>query len=140
MRSDGRYWILDPAGHRQADAADRPADGTTVDFLGGEAIIIAPPLPDDDDWLCDLCSTEPILTRWGDEPWPVPAVGSYALCNTCREKVEADPRTTDRGDPIPGTRNGPWPWDACTCHACTAQLLAWHPHITYALRHAAAYN
>lgn len=124
---DRRYWILNPAGHRLTEArAAYGMDGKTVEwFLGGEATLIVPPLPAATDWCCDICSAT-ILTRWGDEPWPVPMEGSYALCAEHQAMVEESPEDDAyTGDPIPGTRRGPWPLRACTCPPCAHWITEW---------------
>lgn len=107
-------WIVDAVGHRRAwkrMVAGR--DGTTVDTPFGEAVNIVMPAPDDDaQWVCDLCNGL-ILTRWGDEPFPVPQLSSYALCLDCMNRImESEGR--DR-----------WGDYACTCTDCRAWMVRW---------------
>jgi hypothetical protein len=114
--------VLDPAGHRETAAVDRPKTGDDAsDFFGGEpgVWIVMDDHLDPDEWICDVCNAT-ILTRWGDEPMPVPMLGSNALCGDCRHAVEAT--------------EGPWPAAGCTCAACGVRFLIWADEI------AAAYN
>lgn len=133
MSPDRRHWILDPAGHRRhwtQEAADR--DGETVTIGGLEFVNVVPPAPeDDDDWVCDVCTT-PILTRWGAEPFPVPMDGSYALCSDHFQTAQTQERSDGWGEPIPGTRRGVWPPQACTCPPCRVQFAVWERFIVYA--------
>lgn len=129
---DPRFWILDPPGHRVANASPHQ-DGDIVDTMFGEAVVIAPPLPPVEDWVCDFCN-QPILVKWGDEPFPVAMFGSYALCLEHYNEVIAswthdDPMTGESTD-IP---MGPWPDQACGCDPCVIQFAAWRHHFAYAV-------
>ena len=145
---ENRGWILDPAGHRHlATSGETRQTGDRIDTPFGKATLIIMPLPDDlSDWVCDLCNQQ-ILTKWGDEPFPVPMIGnSYALCNDCRLKYEKAPATdvdgeelyepdpyfdpTYRGDlSVQLVLEGPWPFSLCTCAACYLQAVIWRPFI-----------
>ncbi len=115
MSDEYRYWILNPAGHRKLWAEQLPEDGAMVDTQFGRAVAIVPPPPDDlDDWICDYCN-QPILTRWGLEPFPVPMDGSNAICEDHYEKIQK--------------REGRWPSRFCGCVACIAQATSWRPYL-----------
>lgn len=117
--TDRRHWILDPAGHRTAWAAGLPADGENITIDGLDAVAIVPPVPDGDDWACDRCNAT-ILTRWGDEPFPVPTDGDWALCHDCKTDQEA--------------RQSPWPAAMlCACAPCRQQAQRWRPQLERAL-------
>lgn len=107
-------WIIDAVGHRQAwKRMTQGRDGTTEMTPFGEATVIVGPAPDDDAaWICDLCN-ETILTRWGYEPFPVPQLGSYALCLDCMTRIAAAEGRERWGDYI------------CTCPDCRAWLIRW---------------
>jgi hypothetical protein len=124
--SDERFWITNPAGHRLAEARGfYGRDGEETTFLGAPAILIVPPQLEPGTWICDICS-EPILSSWGEEPMPIPLAGSYALCQRHQEAVENGPEDDPRtGDPIPGTRRGPWPLQLCACQPCTYWVQEW---------------
>ena len=115
---DPRYWILNPTGHRLAEARQfYGRDGEEVDTVFGKATLIVPPQPEPEDWFCDLCS-ETILTRWGDEPFPVPMFGSYALCAEHYYEFQGNPLDDPRtGEPLDEPM-GLWPMLACSCQAC----------------------
>lgn len=120
-----RFWITDPGGHRILYEQRPEKDGDLIDTAFGEAVIIRPPAPPPDDWYCDLCS-EPILTRFGEEPWPVPMFGSYALCHDHLIEAMEWPEEDDRtGEEIIGTRLGPWPVHVCACPPCTRKAIDW---------------
>jgi hypothetical protein len=120
-----RFWITDPRGHRLYEEEHKPEDGSLIDTVFGEAVVIRPPLPPGDLWVCDLCNEE-ILTRFGGEPWPVPMFGGYALCHDhlveAMEWPEEDNRT---GAEIVGTRLGPWPLHVCACPPCVHKATDW---------------
>lgn len=120
-----RFWITDPRGHRLHERQHNPPDGSTIDTPFGEAVVIRPPLPPGDLWVCDLCNEE-ILTRFGGEPWPVPMFGGYALCHDhlieAMDWPEEDNRT---GEEIPGTHLGPWPLHVCACPPCVHKATDW---------------
>jgi hypothetical protein len=124
--SDQRHWIMNPRGHRAfANEMNPHQTGDTVDTPMGEAVFLKLPDPQGGAWYCDICSSQ-ILTAWGDEPMPVPADGSYALCGPCRERIEQGPRFSDRtGEPIPNTQAGPWPPAGCNCPPCQNTTQAW---------------
>jgi len=120
MNEDRRMWILDPAGHRAEWAEKLPEDGTIITdgpFAGAEHIVLPPP-DDPNDWVCDYCNTT-ILTRWGDEPFPVPMDGSNALCADHYERIQNNPYDDEVG--------GPWPAQMCGCAACFSQAGKWLP-------------
>lgn len=116
---DPRFWILNPTGHRLAESRQfYGKDGDMVDTVFGEAVLIVPPQPAASDWYCDICS-EIILTRWGDEPFPVPMFSSYALCaEHFYEFQEGERDDPESGEPIPGSKWGLWPMMSCGCQAC----------------------
>lgn len=121
-----RFWITDPIGHRIfAEMMRTEKDGDLIDTVFGEAVVIRPPAPPADEWYCDLCS-EPILTMFGEEPWPVPMFGSYALCHDhlieAMDWPEEDNRT---GEEILGTKLGPWPVHVCACIPCVKKAQDW---------------
>ncbi len=115
-----RYWILDPAGHRQVWIEALPEDGEMIDSFMGPAVAIVPSPPAvDEPWVCDRLCSETILTVWGGEPFPVPSDGSYALCADHFESV--------RGNRL-------WPSRMCGCGACLAQAKRWHSQLWKAYR------
>lgn len=118
---DTRFWILDPAGHRRVENGlkDQHKDGDIIDHpIFGEAVLIIPPAPPAEEWYCDICS-EPMLTKFGRQPWPVPMIGSYALClDHFNQFKDAPWDDEDTGDVIEGTRMGEWPYRGCRCGAC----------------------
>jgi hypothetical protein len=121
---ENRWWILDPAGHRRIENGhkDQFKDGQMIDTVFGEAVLIIPPAPPAEDWYCDICS-EPILTKWGRQPWPVAMMSSYALCLEHYNEMKTRPHyDRDTDEPIPGTRLGEWPTMACRCGACAGQI------------------
>lgn len=127
---DPRWWILDPVGHRQATRSPH-RDGDVVDTAFGEAVVIVPPPPPDDEWICDFCN-QPILVKWGDEPFPVPMFSGYAFCldhynEAVADWTHDDPHTGEATD-IP---MGPWPDRACGCDACVAQFVEWRPYFAH---------
>lgn len=115
---DERHWILDPGGHREAMALTLPKTGDDAELFGQPAVWI---VLDDGlaptEWICDLCNSR-ILTTWGEEPMPVPLIGSAALCADCRAAVEAE--------------EGPWPAQGCQCQACAIWFLIWMREIAVA--------
>lgn len=122
---EDRFWITDPAGHRQHE--NERTDhlvGETIQTVFGDAVVMAGPTLPPDEWICDLCNDR-ILTRWGDEPWPVPMVGGYALCIDHYHQLQEQPETDRFGEPIRGSRLGPWPQIACNCDPCQTQIRAW---------------
>ena len=121
---DDRYWILHPRGHRAYASEFRPSVGDMVEFMGEMVPVIASTIPVDGTWICDLCNTD-ILIDWGDEPFPVPLIGSNALCLKCFTEVQEWPKMDEWGDDIRGTRLGDWPAHLCTCLPCTFQMLTW---------------
>ncbi len=137
---ENRGWILDPAGHRHLmTGGEIRKTGDQVETPFGKATLVVMPYPDDaSEWICDLCN-EQILTKWGDEPFPVAMVGnSYALCNECRLKYEKGPATGTDGEPIYITgldgydvveAEGPWPFSLCICAACYLQAMIWRPFL-----------
>lgn len=124
---DRRHWIMDPAGHRKIWQTGLPEDGSIVNTVFGEAVAIVPPPPDDlNDWVCDYCNGE-ILTRWGNEPFPVPMDGSNALCMAHFHQQQENPVYDTYGEPIHGSRQGLWPAAVCQCAACVEQTARWFP-------------
>lgn len=108
------YWITNPGGHRRQWRSEVAGqDGTVIDGPFGPTTMIVPPAPEDDDeWVCDFCNGQ-ILTLWGNEPWPVPSHGSYALCNECARSV-----MDSEGWEV-------WPLMSCGCAACRATSSVW---------------
>ena len=124
MRS-ARFWITDPRGHRLHEEGRKPEDGSLIDTVFGEAVVIRTPLPPGDMWVCDLCSEE-MLTRFGADAWPVAMLGGYALCLQHMNEAEDWPDEDNRtGEPIPGTRLGLWPLHICACPPCTQTAIRW---------------
>lgn len=127
---ENRGWVLNPEGHRAF--RENQQQGETGDILNtpfGKATLFVMPSPDDLSlWYCDLCN-EQILTRWGDEPFPVAMIGdSYALCNKCRIRYENDHAADIHGEPM-DELNGLWPFRLCTCPGCRPTGLDWRPYI-----------
>ena len=136
--TENRGWILDPTGHRALDMGYGPPEKVDTPF--GKATVIHMGYPDDaSEWICDLCN-EPILTVWGDEPFPVPTYGSYALCHVDYYKLQLGPATNrhtgeDLTDPSTGAivPEGPWPLRMCRCPACYVTAIEWRQFIEPAL-------
>lgn len=140
-----RAWVMDPAGHRAfiAGQYQGPESGDKVPTPFGEATVLRMPLPDDyADWYCDLCSKQ-ILTRFGNEPFPVPMFSTYALCLDHFNEMQQGPATDaysgedlyeeltqPNGEVISvPVLEGPWPLVMCRCPACYETALAWKPYI-----------
>lgn len=129
MRTDTRYWVLDPAAHRRYSEGGTPElagtfweDAAIIDMAQG----LAP-----DEWYCDLCNL-PILTRWGGEPFPVPMLGGSALCADHYEEAQGWHHEDEYGEPTDQLL-GLWPPAACTGEACCRPwLIAWHRQLGYA--------
>ena len=118
-----RYWILNPAGHRQAATPATEADLEGTPWEGAAVIDLSAAMGDT--WVCDLCNEE-ILTVWGDEPWPVPVLGSDALCADHYYQAQGWYHQDPYGEPT-ARQLGVWPAQVCTCTACTDQLELWYP-------------
>jgi hypothetical protein len=127
---ENRYWILNPVGHRLTEQRGYYGrDGEEVETVFGPATLIVPPQPPVDEWYCDMCS-EPILVKWGDEPFPVPMFGSYALCAEHYEEAKGwHPDDERTGDPIPSLVLGEWPGNVCRCQPCTSQTVVWRAQL-----------
>lgn len=125
LAEERRHWIPNPVGHRLAESRQYYGrDGEMVDTVFGEAVLIVPPQPAAEDWYCDLCS-ELILTKWGDQPFPVPMFGSYAMCMAHYNEAVAEwKHDTDEGD-VSDVPMGEWPLLACTCDPCISTLHGW---------------
>lgn len=112
--SDTKWWILDPIGHRVADAAEPKPETTT--FLGREIPVIYtgnefPP----DMWLCDACNADITIAVEGKSQF-VPMQGSYALCQRC---LFGQLSATEQQDFLAGTwRPRDWSQFTCGCTAC----------------------
>jgi len=104
-----RGWIANPAEHRRVE---RSIPVEAIDGMFGGAKVIVLPYPPDDEWFCDVCNAQ-ILTRWGDEPFPVPVDGSYALCGDCYERA-----------------GGRWPIRGCVCEGCLPTIKQWKTFLT----------
>ena len=101
-----RFWITDPIGHRIFEELRKPEDGSLIDTVFGEAVVIRPPAPPVDMWICDLCSDD-ILVMSVTSPGQCRCSGATPSATALTEAVEwpeEDPRT---GEPIEGTRLGP---------------------------------
>jgi hypothetical protein len=105
------YWIVDPVGHRVLENENRRLNPPpeTVETEFGEAFVIdtTTTMPVDL-YICDSCNAEMVI-QFGDEPWPAPVVGGYALCCRCMAEMELDPPTR-----------------ACSCVACSSTWARWH--------------
>lgn len=136
-----RTWTIDAVAHRRRWRESTAGKDGTVDDMG--FTVIVPPAPDaDDEWICDLCN-DPILTRFGDEPWPVPMLGTYALCWNCARRIADGCDAHDwypEGDymvcencgavlafQIDGTDvvDGTWSHLVCACPDCRAWVDRW---------------
>lgn len=105
--------------HNEPPRGDIIRVGLSDDTGELDAVAIVPPVPDGDDWACDRCNAT-ILTRWGDEPFPVPTDGDWALCHDCKTDQEA--------------RQSPWPAAMlCACAPCRQQAQRWRPQLERAL-------
>lgn len=151
---DRRHWILDPPLHRFGEQMNvRDLSGLEVETVLGTMVLIdlTPEGADLANWVCDLCS-EPILTAWGEESFPVPMFGGHALClNHYNEMSQPiDPLGLDhligqfnidqhylRSLPAEeiafhpeyesreGYGLGPWPLRFCSCPFCQATMNEW---------------
>lgn len=119
----------------------------------GIMAVIQLPNENEIDWYCDLCSDK-ILISWGGEAWPVPMLGSYALClehfNIFSQPINlnglqaAIEEGLVSGDKVPlmssqdiafhpeyeagdGYGMGPWPLSVCGCGACELTGIEWRP-------------
>jgi hypothetical protein len=127
--TDDRHWILNPAGHRlNAELGMVGRDGEEIDHpVFGKAELIVGPPNLDEGWVCDLCSL-PILTRYGDEPFPVPMLGSYALCLEHFNEAQTWPYEDSAGTQYPYPM-GEWPANLCACSACAFTAGDWFPQL-----------
>lgn len=122
---DRRFWVLNPTGHRlTSDRQSYGRDGEEINTPFGKAALIVLPSPPAAEWYCDLCS-EQLLTKWGDEPWPVAMIGSYALCpKDMYQIMEQNYVDQDSGEELP-FKMGEWPAQICTCQPCDSQMQTW---------------
>ena len=128
---DPRYWILNPSGHRlNAELAMLGRDGEMVESAIGPAQLIVPPAGEPTDWVCDLCS-QPILVRWGEEPFPVPMYASNALCLDHFNEAKDWPFEDGTGTEYPFPY-GEWPAQLCSCSACRFTMSDWFPQLKLA--------
>ena len=129
---DNRGWVLNPEAHRAAaDAQQDPQRKTGDEIMTpfGKATLFVMPSPDDLSlWYCDLCNQQ-ILTKWGDEPFPVAMIGnSHALCNDCRIDFEGSNASDIHGEPM-DELEGLWPFRLCRCNGCFITGVEWRPYI-----------
>ena len=124
---EGRGWVINPAEHRLVEMGYESPDEVMTPF--GKAVVFHMPMPDDPSlWICDLCNIQ-ILTKWGDEPFPVAMLGnSHAFCNDCRLKMEEGQATDTMGE-VMDELEGPWPFRICGCPGCRPTAMEWRPFI-----------